>query len=249
MSTKQASAASSLAGLALVIGCSVGKLLNAPGTQVIGVTPTRVVESVPAGSTATHEATLVISTADGRAPPTWRAHRTADAPWLTLSPASGSTPDTLRLVLDPAGLTEGVYRETIVIVPDDPNISQVQVPIELRIVAPPPPPPPPPPATSLAFTSNPPSTLLLNGGFSVVVTARDAQGNTAAVFSGPVSLTLEGPVVAGGLSGTTTVNAVNGIASFSNLRVTGLCTGCTLSATSPGLTGATSSPFNVIVGL
>jgi len=98
----------------------------------------------------------------------------------------------------------------------------------------------------LAFTSNPPPILVLNSTFSVEVTARDAQGGTATGFSDPISLTLEGPVVAGGLSGQTSVNAVNGIATFSNLRVTGLCTGCTLKAAASGLPGATSSSFNVI---
>ena len=106
--------------------------------------------------------------------------------------------------------------------------------------------PPPPPATRLGFTQEPPGSLFLNGSFSVEVTAFDAQGGTATGFTGVVSLTLQGPIAAGGLSGTTSVNAVNGIATFNNLKVTGLCTGCTLVATSPGLTGATSTSFNVI---
>jgi len=89
---------------------------------------------------------------------------------------------------------------------------------------------------------------VLSGTFSVEVTARDAQGATATNFSALVSLTLEGPVVAGGLSGQTSVNAVNGIATFSNLHVTGLCTGCTLTAAASGLAGARSTPFNVVVG-
>ena len=100
----------------------------------------------------------------------------------------------------------------------------------------------------LAFTSNPPPILVLNGTFSVEVTARDAQGAIATAFSAPISLTLEGPVVAGGLSGTTTVNAVNGVATFSDLRVTGLCTGCTLKAAASRLAGATSATFNVVSG-
>ena len=112
--------------------------------------------------------------------------------------------------------------------------------------SPPPPPPPPPPATHLEFTSGPPATLVLTDAFSVEVTARDAQGGTANSFSGPVDLTLEGPIVAGGLTGNTHVNAVNGVATFSNLHVTGLCTGCVLKAAASGLTGATSNPFNVV---
>ena len=100
----------------------------------------------------------------------------------------------------------------------------------------------------LAFTSNPPAILLVNGTFSVEVTARDAQGGTATSYSDAISLTLAGPIVAGGLTGPTTVNAVNGVATFSNLHVTGLCTGCTLQATATGLAGATSSSFNVVAG-
>jgi len=106
--------------------------------------------------------------------------------------------------------------------------------------------PPPPPATHLAFTRDPPpSGLLVGGSFSVEVTAFDAQGGTATGFTGLVSLTLQGQIVLGVLSGQTSVNAVNGIATFNNLKITGACTGCTLTATAAGLTGATSATFSV----
>jgi len=237
-----------LAGLTFVIGCSVGTLFDAPPSRVIDVTPARVVDSARAGSAATRSSALVLSTARGDAPPPWTAHRAANAQWLTIAATTDSAPDTLRLALDPTGLAPGIYRDTIIIVPQNSSIAQPHVPVELRILAAPPPPPPPPPATSLAFTSNPPSILVVNGTFSVDVTARDAQGATATSFSAPISLTLQGPVAAGGLSGPTTVNAVNGVATFSNLRVTGLCTGCTLKAAASGLAGATSSSFNVVAG-
>jgi hypothetical protein len=243
MRTRQATLAS-LAGLALVISCNVGKLFDAPPTQVIGVTPARVVDSAQAGSGASRAAALVLSTTGGDKPHTWAAHRATNAPWLYVSADSGSAPDTVDLALDPTGLEPGNYRDTIVIVPDDPGAAQLRVPVELRIFDSVP--PPPPPATQLAFTSNPPSVLVLNGAFSVELTARDAQGATATGYSGTVSLTLQGPVVAGGLTGTTSINAVNGIATFSNLQVSGLCTGCTLKAAASGLAGATSSPFNVV---
>jgi len=92
--------------------------------------------------------------------------------------------------------------------------------------------------------------MFLTNSFSVEVTAFDAQNQTATSFSGAVRLTLQGPIaVGGGLSGRTTVNAVNGIATFTNLSVTGICTGCTLVATAQGLASATSRPFNVTLGL
>jgi len=86
---------------------------------------------------------------------------------------------------------------------------------------------------------------LVGGSFSVEVTAFDAQGGTATGFTGLVSLTLQGQIVLGVLSGQTSVNAVNGIATFNNLKITGACTGCTLTATAAGLTGATSATFSV----
>src|SRR6185295_19206871 len=134
----------SLAGVALVISCSVGSLLDAPPTKVIGITPARVVDSAPARSAAPRAVALVLSSARGDAPPPWTAHSAASAPWLSLAP---DAPDTLQTTLDPSNLDPGVYRDTIVIVPDDPSIAQLRVPVELRIVAvePPPPPPPPPP--------------------------------------------------------------------------------------------------------
>jgi hypothetical protein len=42
---------------------------------------------------------------------------------------------------------------------------------------------------------------------------------------------------------------VGGIARFTNLKVTGLCVGCSLVASSGGLSGATSTSFDVVLGL
>ena len=100
--------------------------------------------------------------------------------------------------------------------------------------------------THLGFTKDPPPTLFLNGSFSVEVTAFDSQGGTATGFTGLVTVKLEGPIALGVLNGTKSVNAVNGIATFNNLSVTGLCTGCWLTATANGLSGATSGTFDVI---
>lgn len=109
--------------------------------------------------------------------------------------------------------------------------------------------PPAPVATRLTFTQNPPAVLLLNGSFSVEVTAQDDQGRQATGFTGTVTVTLEGPVVLGGLQGTTSVTAVNGVARFTNLRVTGTCALCSLRASASGLSGASSSSFSVVLSL
>ena len=108
--------------------------------------------------------------------------------------------------------------------------------------------PPPPPATHLAFSTQPPNPIILSTTFSVAVTALNGQGGVATGFTGAVQLTLQGPIVVGGLQGTTQVNAVNGVAQFTNLKVTGLCVGCSLVANAGGLTGATSRIFDVVLG-
>ena len=52
----------------------------------------------------------------------------------------------------------------------------------------------------------------------------------------------------GTLAGTLTVNAVAGVATFANLSINAAGSGYTLGASAPGLTGSTSSAFNVTAG-
>src|SRR2546430_1617186 len=112
----------------------------------------------------------------------------------------------------------------------------------------------PGPPTQLAFTVQPSGTA---AGASITpalqIVARDAQGNTVPSFTGVVTLALETNPAGGTLSGTTSVAAVAGVATFSTLSIdksgsgkTG--TGYTLSATAAGLTGATSEPFDITPG-
>jgi hypothetical protein len=77
------------------------------------------------------------------------------------------------------------------------------------------------------------------------VVVRDAQG--AIVLGSSVPVTASIASGSGVLSGTTTVAAVNGVATFTNLRITGSGVH-TLAFFSPGLTGATSGAFNVSAG-
>jgi hypothetical protein len=210
MRTKQGRLAF-LTGLALAIGCSVGTLLDAPPSKVIDVTPSRVVDSAPAGSGATRAAALILSTARGNAPPPWTAHRAADAPWLTIAAAPGSAPDTIRLALDPTGLAGGIYRDTIVIVPQDPSIAQLHVPVELRIV---------PAPSSLTFSAQP---ITTTAGATltpaVEVTALDADSHPFTGFSGTITIALGDHPAGAALSGTLSVASRGGIAHFPDLRV------------------------------
>jgi hypothetical protein len=106
-----------------------------------------------------------------------------------------------------------------------------------------------PVATHLVFTVQPSTTLpLFTIKPPVKVTAEDDQGNPVAGFTGSVTMAIGhngGLLLPGRLSGTTTVAAVNGVATFSNLSIDQLGNGYTLSATASGLTRAESTPFNV----
>jgi PKD repeat protein len=107
-------------------------------------------------------------------------------------------------------------------------------------------PPPPAPATKLAFTVQP-STTTAGSTISppVRVTAQDNAGNTDASFTGSVTIALGTNPSGGTLSGTKTVAAVSGVATFSTLSIDKAGNAYTLQATAPALTGATSAAFNI----
>ncbi|HKC46486.1 MAG TPA: hypothetical protein VKB63_02715, partial [Gemmatimonadales bacterium] len=83
---------------------------------------------------------------------------------------------------------------------------------------------------------------------AVRVTARDAFGNTASAFTGDVTATIQNNPGGGTLSGTTVIPAVAGVATFSTLSIDKAGSGYTISVASTGLTGATSAPFDILVG-
>ncbi len=76
-----------------------------------------------------------------------------------------------------------------------------------------------------------------------VIQARDAQANLVTGFSGPVTVVLSNGPGGATLGGTTTVNAVGGIATFANLTVNRIASSWVLIASSPGLTSAASAAF------
>ena len=104
-------------------------------------------------------------------------------------------------------------------------------------------------ATKLAFLQPPVTT---SAGSTITPAVRiaiqDAGGNTVASATGQVTVAIGANPGAGVLSGTTTANAVNGVATFSNLSIDKTGTGYTLTGASPGLTGVTSPAFDVLTG-
>ena len=104
-------------------------------------------------------------------------------------------------------------------------------------------------ATRLGFITQPSSTTA--GGIitpAVRVAVQDPFGNTVFTSTAPITLAIGTNPSGGVLSGTVTVNAVGGVATFSNLSIDQVGKGYTLTAASPGLTGATSIPFNIAKG-
>jgi hypothetical protein len=105
------------------------------------------------------------------------------------------------------------------------------------------------PASQIAFVTQPGNT---EAGTvmtpPVVVTAREPSGQTDTAFTQTVSLAITPGTGAAGavLSGTLTVQAVGGVASFSDLRIDLAGIGYTLTAATTGLAQVVSSEFDVI---
>lgn len=106
--------------------------------------------------------------------------------------------------------------------------------------------PPAAPTAQLAFTMQP---LRMGAGLAITphvrVTALDLSGAHDSTFANLITITLEGGP-AGALSGTTTVRAVAGVASFGDLRISTVGTGYALVASASSAVAATSAPFDIV---
>jgi hypothetical protein len=105
----------------------------------------------------------------------------------------------------------------------------------------------PPPATQLAFTVQPATTVAGRPiAPAVRVTARDALGNISPLFAGTVTVRLGANPGGSTLGGSITATALNGVATFHDLRVDRAGSGYVLTASTDGLASATSAPFDVV---
>lgn len=98
-------------------------------------------------------------------------------------------------------------------------------------------------ASKLVFTNAPSSSLTAGTPFGATVQVEDANGNV--VTSSNASVTISSTVT--GVSGTTTVNAVNGVATFTGLTLD-ISGSYTLTAASAGLASATTGSFTIKPG-
>jgi len=105
------------------------------------------------------------------------------------------------------------------------------------------------PPAHLAFTAQPSRTLpLMTIQPAVQVTLEDVSGNPVTSYNGPVTIAIGkngGLLMPGTLSGTLTVNAVNGVATFSNLSINQPGNGYTLVVDAANVFGAESAQFNI----
>ncbi len=99
--------------------------------------------------------------------------------------------------------------------------------------------------TVLAFTTQPANTVANATMANVVVAVKNGAGTTITTFTGNVTVAIATNPGGGTLSGTKTVAAVAGVATFSTLAINNAGTGYTLSAASTGLTTVNSNTFNI----
>jgi len=102
-------------------------------------------------------------------------------------------------------------------------------------------------ANKLAFSVQPGNTVAGSAiSPGVAVTVQDQVGNTVANSSASITISIANNPSGGTLSGSTlTKNAVNGVATFSDLSINRAGTGYTLRVVSGVLTNATSTPFDI----
>lgn len=104
------------------------------------------------------------------------------------------------------------------------------------------------PATQLDFETQPGTGSAGVPLPAVRIAVRNDQGGTVTVGGLPVTLALEANPTGAVLGGTRTVNAVNGVAIFTDLTVNQAGVGYTLRASSGTLSPAVSAPFAVVAG-
>ncbi|MBP2648347.1 MAG: Peptidase families and domain protein [Gemmatimonadetes bacterium] len=104
-------------------------------------------------------------------------------------------------------------------------------------------------AAKLAFRRQPSSAVAgVAISPAVEVEVQDAAGGRVVGSTASVTVVLGANAGGGTLGGTRTVNAVDGIATFSTLTVNRSGEGYTLTAAATGLSGATSAPFSITAG-
>ena len=102
--------------------------------------------------------------------------------------------------------------------------------------------------TKLAFTVQPVNSIANTAMPAIKVAVQDGAGNTIGDATNTITLTLYPHPTGAAISGTTVVSAVNGVATFSDIKINTLGTGYILIATTNILPGTLSSAFDATTG-
>ena len=97
-------------------------------------------------------------------------------------------------------------------------------------------------ATRLVITTEPPTSITAGAPFGLVVKAKDGFGTVDITFQGAVTIA---DADGNPLAGTTTVNAIDGVATFSGLALTQATVSDDLTVTASGLASATTAQLAV----
>jgi hypothetical protein len=158
--------------------------------------------------------------------------------WLTPSLSGTTAPATLTLTPATGALLAGTYTASVPVTSTATGVtnSPQSVNVTLTIAA---------GAAARLIIVNQPAANTGTITPAVTVAIQDALGNVVTSSTASVTIALGTNTAGAVLGGTTTVSAVAGIATFSNLTVSKPGTGFTLVASSVGLTSATSTAFSV----
>ncbi len=100
-------------------------------------------------------------------------------------------------------------------------------------------------ASQLVWAAEPPTSVVHNFPFGAALALEDQYGNLETGSNESVSVALDNNPNLASLGGDTTVNLVNGVASFINLSITEVGNGYTLQGTAGNLTSAASTGIDV----
>jgi hypothetical protein len=153
------------------------------------------------------------------------------------------------LVATPSAVTDtGGRARTLVTLPATPGPAQFQASVSGLTAATCAPTVASSPPTQLAFKTQPASAVAGAAIGSFQVEVRDASGNVVAGATNAVTIAIGANPGGAALTGTTTVNAVSGVATFTGLKLDKIGVGYTFTASATGLTSATSASFTITSG-
>jgi MYXO-CTERM domain-containing protein len=109
--------------------------LSAAVPSGIGVSPSSLSFTAPAGSSAplTRQVSITNTGLQGSSL-TWTVH-VNNAPWLSVSPATGTAPSVMTVTADPENLIAGTYDGSIVVSADNSANSPVTVPVTFTLTS------------------------------------------------------------------------------------------------------------------